>query len=74
MAKLIAMYTDARVHIHDPKRDFKATLTGSNRARDFVSLGAAELIMGDKFETWWNDRAFPKATTENYNSENGTSQ
>lgn len=66
VSKLIAMYTEARVHIHDARRDIKATLTGSNRARDIVTLGAEELVSGEKFQAWWSDPAFPKATTENY--------
>ena len=58
------MYCEACAHVHVPQRDITQILLGSNRAKDFVTLGAGRLATETKFESWWNDRNFVRATTE----------
>ncbi len=71
MKKLVNMYIEEKLYEHIPngKRQGRDVLTGSNRAEDYVSAGSERLVMEGKFQSWWEDRSFVRATTEIYDME-----
>ncbi|RDX45838.1 hypothetical protein OH76DRAFT_1457458 [Lentinus brumalis] len=62
--KLVDMYLDAGAY-----RGPRDLLAGANRAEDYVSLGSERLSTEGKFQTWWEDRSFERATTQIYDND-----
>lgn len=68
--RLVDMYCDVKVHeyIANSKRDTRSVLTTANQAEDYVGVGAGLFMSTPKWDMWWNDRSFTKATTEIYST------
>ncbi|KAI0668429.1 hypothetical protein C8Q78DRAFT_1098590 [Trametes maxima] len=62
--QMFEMFQGFSAHARCPGRTIPGGST--NRAGDYVTLGATKLQVDGAIERWWNDRLFEKATTEIY--------
>ncbi|KAH8093843.1 hypothetical protein BXZ70DRAFT_897167 [Cristinia sonorae] len=58
VALLVEMYQKSEVHIHKNNRTLR---NAADRAKDYITIGADEILNGQTMARWWNERSFERS-------------